>query len=87
MADGSIALAFFNLSGQARKEKLSISMDTVLSCIGAKLPDAEKFRSAAKYAVTDLWSGEESATDGKELSVEGLEAHGNRTFRIRPVAG
>ncbi len=87
LADGSIALSFINLSGQDRKEKLSVSLDTVLSFIGDKMPDAGAFRSAGKYVLKDLWSGEESLTDDTGIGVDELEAHGNRTFRICPAAG
>ena len=86
LADGSIAVAFFNLSGHEWEEKLSISLDRVLSCIGSRLPEEERFRSAAEYVLTDLWSSEESVISGKEISAEALEPHGNVCCRIRPVS-
>ncbi len=85
LSDASLAVSFINLSDKDHKEEISISFDTVYGYIGAKMKDAAVFMEAASYKIKDLWSGEESCSPDKRISVVSIPAFGNITYRIYPV--
>ena len=84
LSDGSIAIAFFNLDGEACPVELCADFDTVMSYIGKKM-NASAFMNAPEYRVKDLWTGEESVTGEKKICVKDLPAHGDAVFKITPV--
>ena len=85
LADGSVAVSFINLSDHEWTQKLEVSTDTILKFIGSKMKDKDSFANAASYKLKDLVSKEESVLDAKEISVSGIPAFGNVTYRISPV--
>ena len=87
LSDGSIAVSFINLSDHEWKEELSISFDTIAGFIGSKMKEKDSFANAASYRIRDLWTGEESVSSEKRLSVQAVPAFGNVTFRVSPVNG
>ncbi len=81
LADGSIAVSFFNLSDRDYGE-LSVSFEDVAEKLGET---AERFMSAKAYRARDLWTGEEVSFDKGFVSVPGIAAHADITYRIVPV--
>ncbi|MBP5151705.1 MAG: alpha-galactosidase, partial [Lachnospiraceae bacterium] len=59
LADGSVALAFINLSKEKKNISVSVDIDRILSFLGGKLSDREALAKASCYLVKDLWTGEE----------------------------
>ena len=84
LAGGGLAIAFFNLDEEACSAELSIDFEAVMSYMGKKM-DSEIFMNASEYRVRDLWTGEESVTGEKKISVKELPAHGDAVFKITPV--
>ena len=58
LADGSVAVAFYNLSGDDLNGELSIDFGTIAGALGNKMKSADEFIGASEYTVTDLWTGE-----------------------------
>ncbi|MCR5251383.1 MAG: alpha-galactosidase [Lachnospiraceae bacterium] len=85
LADGSIAVAFFNLSGKEQAAEVSVELETILAFIGDKMPDAEGFGAASSYCIRNLSDGTETLSSGRKVAAEGLPAHGSKVFRIRAV--
>ena len=74
LADGSVALCFFNKFGGKRAMVYSLRSLTADSFVSLK--------SAQSYTLTDLWSNESyEATDN--LRVE-LEPHSAKVFKVIP---
>ncbi len=85
LADGSVAVCFINLSDHEWKDAISVSVEQILGFIGSKLPDAEQFKAASAYKVTNLWTGEQCEMQTNRFMVDKLEACESITLRIRPV--
>ena len=56
--DGSIALAFFNLSQTETYEGIPISMKEIMDAIGYKMPLRPDFVNSQKILIENLWTGE-----------------------------
>ncbi|MCR4850117.1 MAG: glycoside hydrolase family 27 protein [Lachnospiraceae bacterium] len=82
LSDGSIAIAFFNLSDNAHEEEIKIDVDTMISYIGDKMVSRQRFLDASKYKVKDLWNKSEYLTQDKQISVDFLPAHGSMVYKI-----
>ena len=82
LADGSVALSFINVSENDRNEEISADVRLITSYIGGKMKDAEAFKNAGAYTVTDLWTGETGEVTDGVFKVAGLKACGNVTIRI-----
>ncbi len=82
LSNGDIALSFINLSEKDNSSVIEVSVDTVIRMIGRKMTNAEAFQKATSYRLTDLWSKESLFVCGNSFSVHGLEACGNKTYRI-----
>lgn len=85
LADGSVAVSFINISDKDWTEKVSIDVKTIVDAIGSKMCDMDAFANAASYKVTDLWNGEETVCEGM-IAVDSMEACGNVTVKVSPVA-
>ncbi|MGN0401851.1 MAG: glycoside hydrolase family 27 protein [Acetatifactor sp.] len=84
LADGSIALAFFNISQSERNAGCGVDVEEILKYIGSKMKNPDKFAKAASYRVRDLWSGETKVNTTGRFEVKNLEACGNVTVKITP---
>ena len=84
LADGSVALAFFNISQSERKDGYGVDVAEILKYIGSKMVNADSFKQAAKYQVRDLWSGETAVNTSGRFEIKTLEACGNVVLRITP---
>ena len=83
--NGDIALAFFNLSTDEWKNKVSISAEKIISSIGSKM-NSKAFKNASSYHVKDLFSKENTETSDKIFSIDSIEACGCKVYRITPVS-
>ena len=84
LADGSVALSFINVNDKEFDGKLHISVETILDMLGEKMVNAEVFKNAGRYVVTDLWSKEMTENSTGVFEVSGLAACDNVTLRIMP---
>ena len=84
LADGSIALGFFNLS-QEEKEAPSISAEEVLKGIGSKAARKDVFANAKEYKIKDIYTGEEALSGSKVFEAGVLSGCDSKVIRITPV--
>ena len=85
LADGSIALGFFNLS-QEEKEAPSISAEEVLKGIGSKAARKDVFANAKEYKIKDIYTGEEALSGSKVFEAGVLSGCDSKVIRITPVS-
>ena len=83
LADGSIAVSFFNLSDDTSGE-IVLSLTVVEKLLGNKIAGREKFFSAASYEAKDLWTKETVKISGGNISVKEIPPHGDVTFKVTP---
>lgn len=86
LADGSVALSFFNVSEVSKKGSYEISAAKLIEKIGQKMADAKTFADAKGYDVTDLWTGETKENTTGIFGVKELAACDNVTIRVTPRA-
>lgn len=84
LANGDVALSFFNLSQCADSNAYSVSVDDIVSFIGAKMTNSEEFKNAAGYVVKDLWTKETSHNADGVFTVSGLDGCDSVAVRITP---
>ena len=83
LADGSLALSFFNLSQEKKSGNYSADLSLIKKFLGHKLP--EDFYKASSFNVKNLWSGETSKNTSGKFCIDSLEGCGNVTLRITPM--
>ena len=86
LANGDIALGFFNLSQERKTDDPSVSVDQILSKIGSKAAGKDLFANAKKYVIKDLYTGEAKENESKVFSAGILEACDSKLIRITPLA-
>lgn len=86
LADGSVAISFFNLSQEKKSEGYEVNVERIGRYLGEKLVDREKFLAAQKYQVRNLWTGEEEENTSGIFRVESLEGCDNVTIKVTPNA-
>lgn len=74
LADGSLAIGFFNLSKEKKSEGYSLSVDDV---------PFVSFARGDSYTVTDLFTGEESTVTDGVFSVDSLDACDCHVIRVK----
>ena len=94
LADGSLAVAFYNLSenesGEVRvdfyeiKKMLAPLSDALRkeSDLGSGTFDTEAFFSAGKYEARDLWTGEKVSFNDGYVAANAIPAHGDVIYKI-----
>ena len=85
LANGDIALGYFNLSQEQKSDNPAVSVDQILDAIGNKAADIVFFANAKSYRIKDLYTGEESTTDSRDFAAEILEACDSKVIRITPI--
>ena len=96
LADGNLAVGFFNLSGEDRSDTVSVSLETIAEAF--KKMDMSGLRTDVKEGLErfianceeagdslvgmDLWTGDGINVTGREVSVTGIKAHDSRVFKI-----
>ena len=86
LANGDIALGFFNISQERKTDDPSVSVDQILSKIGSKAAGKDLFANAKKYVIKDLYTGEVTETGSKVFSAGTLDACDSKVIRITPLA-
>ena len=85
LANGDIALGFFNLSQEQKSDNPAVTVDQILDAIGNKAADKDLFANAKSYRIKDLYTGEESTTDSRDFAAGILEACDSKVIRITPL--
>jgi len=80
LADGSLALAFFNLSQEKKTGSFSVDTKLIKKFLGNNLPD--KFYTASNFLCKDLWTGEKKLIKKGIFSINEIEGCGNVTLKI-----
>ena len=86
LANGDIALGFFNLSKDIRTDDPSVTADQIMNKIGGKAVNNELFESAKRYIIKDLYTGEVTETESNVFSAGILGACDSKVIRITPVS-
>ena len=86
LANGDIALGFFNLSKDIRTDDPSVTADQIMNKIGGKAVNKELFESAERYIIKDLYTGEVTETESNVFSAGILGACDSKVIRITPVS-
>ena len=86
LANGDIALGFFNLSKDIRTDDPSVTADQIMNKIGDKAVNNELFESAKRYIIKDLYTGEVTETESNVFSAGILGACDSKVIRITPVS-
>ena len=82
--DGSIALGFFNLDLEDNNEKISVDKNHILKFLRGKMKDADAFKNAKAYTVTDMWNEESFVNETGIFEISGINACDNTVWRIKP---
>lgn len=85
LSNGDIALSFINLSDSRDTKEHSVDVSRIIDYIGHKMVDADKFKNASSYHITDLWTGEGTTNTSRTFSVTGIDAYDNVTVIVTPV--
>ena len=87
LSNGDIALGFFNIAGEDRSEKISVSAGYIIDRLGSKISVSakEKFLAARSYQIKELITGDISESSDKEFSADFISGCGCKVFRIRPL--
>ncbi len=85
LADGSLALSFFNLSEEKKTGDFTVDLMLIHKFLGDKLPAS--FYAAKRFNFKNLWTGETGTYAGSIFSVNEIEGCGNVTLKLTPVEG
>ena len=85
LADGSLALSFFNLSKEKKCGNFAVDTGLIKSFLGNKLP--ENFYKAPSFRFRNLWTGQTGSFEKGLFSINEIEGCGNVTMKITPVEG
>lgn len=85
LADGSVALAFVNLSENHSDKNIKVSFEDVFKFIGNKMTNADDFMKASTYEVKDIWEASSVPTNDKFVGVSGIDGCDCKVFVIKPV--
>ena len=86
LANGDIALGFFNLSKERKADDPAVSVETILNATGAKTAGKELFANAKEYRIKDLFTQEEYTSGSREFKAGILEACDCKVIRITPLS-
>lgn len=87
LADGSVAVAVFNLSEADSDIKISVSFEDICKYIGDKIVRCDEFVNAGSYEVSDLFSKKTVASNKRSIEVDGICGCGSFVYVIKPVKG
>jgi alpha-galactosidase len=86
LADGSVALSFFNLSQQEKKEAVAVDVARIVNYLREKMVRPEIFEQAKSFTVTNLWTGETTKNETGSFGVTSIEGCGDVTLKVTPNA-
>lgn len=84
LVNGDIALSFINLSDTRDSNDYTVDVSRIISYIGHKMVDSDKFKNASSYNVKNLWSDEITRNTSGVFSVTGIDAYDSVTLRVTP---
>ncbi len=84
LADGSMALAVFNLSQEKKSGDFTVDLDLIKKYLGNKLPESFYNSTSGKYVFKNLWTGEEGVFEKGIFRASEIEGCGNITLKISP---
>ncbi len=88
LSDGSVAIAFVNLSGEDYKREIRISLDVIVEKIGKKMINASEFAGACAFQIKDLETGNNiQAVEGDEQNkswffINDLRAYCTKVIKV-----
>ena len=85
LANGDIALGFFNLDQVIRDDDISTDIDTILKALDNKAVSTDALKKAASFMVKDLITGGVYETPERKFNSGTLAACGCKVIRISPV--
>ncbi len=85
LANGDIALGFFNLDQVIRDDDISTDIDTILKALDNKAVSTDALKKAASFMVKDLITGVVYETPERTFNSGTLAACGCKVIRISPV--
>ena len=85
LANGDIALGFFNLDQVIRDDDISTDIDTILKALDNKVVSTDALKKAASFMVIDLITGVVYETPERTFNSGTLAACGCKVIRISPV--
>ena len=85
LADGSLALSFFNLSKEKKCGNFAVDTGLIKSFLGNKLP--ESFYQSECFNFKNLWTGQTGSFEKGLFCVNEIEGCGNVTLKITPIEG
>lgn len=86
LANGDIALGFFNISEKEKADCPAISVADIVKAIGIKMAGRELFEKASEYKIRDLLTGEEYVSSDKKFEAGKLSPCDCKVIRITPVS-
>lgn len=87
LADGSLALSFFNLSQEKKCGKFAADLSLIKKYLANKLPASFYKAKDSRYNFLNLWTGQKGSFENGLFQIEEIEACGNITLKISPVEG
>ncbi|MDT8715063.1 hypothetical protein IAI10_00015 [Clostridium sp. 19966] len=85
LANGDIALSFINISDSRDTKEHSVDVDCIIDYIDHKIVNADKFKNAVSFCITDLWTGDKTMNTSRIFSVTGIDAYDNVAIKVTPV--
>ena len=84
LSNGDVALSFINLNDELEANEHSVDVNRIIDFIGDKMVNADQFKNATSYTMTDLWTDETTTNTSGVFSVNEVAAYDNMTFRVTP---
>ena len=85
LANGDIALGFFNLDQEDKSNNISIDIDMLVRASGDKITNKGSFQNAGSFRIKDLLTGEEYECTEKSFSSGILNPCDCKVIRISPL--
>ncbi|MCQ2504767.1 MAG: alpha-galactosidase [Saccharofermentans sp.] len=85
LSDGSVALAFFNISTEDKVEAVSVSREKILSMIGSKMVNPEKFKNASSFHIRDLINKDEQDVSEDSFGIVSLGLCDCKVIKVTPI--
>ncbi|MBP5654818.1 MAG: glycoside hydrolase family 27 protein [Clostridiales bacterium] len=86
LANGDLALAFFNLDKETRADDPKISIELILDKIGSKMVNRDLFANASGFDIRDLYTKETVRTTDRIFSAGPLGPCDSKIIRITPAS-
>lgn len=85
LANGDIAIGFFNLDQESQSNDISMDIDMLISALGGKIINKDAFLNAGNFRIKDLLAGEESESSDRSFGSGILNPCDCKVLRITPL--